>query len=454
MKRLFLRIVVYVCVFTVFVGGVGLFGLIHSRKDFYGSIREMPIPSLQGVVRPKYDPSKPTVAVLLGNETTEGSDFAIPYELFSKTGAFNVYAVASDNQVRSLTGGLDVVPHYSFEEMDQLLGKSPDIIAIPYMTMQDEKKFEPVRNWIQQHSETTLLSICGGSGNLAETGLVKGKSAASHWQNMPFFPKQYPETNWLRDQRWVHDGNVVSSAGVSSGIDAVLYVISQRLGDSVAENMAKEMKYPSYHYVQNPKMDPFDYDMRTYLLNNAYQWNKTKAGVLLYNGVEEMALASVFDIYSDTGTTNVLAISSSEQAIVTKHGLNLIPRYVFSNVPALDKMIIPGREAQSLAVEEIKAWNEKGNTKEVQFVHSESPNRFIFEVQFEDLAKQEDLLTAEHAVRRLEFRANDIQLDGQPFPFETYGNILLTGLIALLLAFYIDRRFIVKKSEDTLTGSV
>lgn len=101
-----------------------MFGLIHSRKDFYGSIREMPIPSLQGVVKPKYDPNKPTVAVLLGNETTEGSDFAIPYELFSKTGAFNVYAVASDNQARSLTGGLDVVPHYSFEEMDQLLGKS------------------------------------------------------------------------------------------------------------------------------------------------------------------------------------------------------------------------------------------------------------------------------------------------------------------------------------------
>jgi AraC family transcriptional regulator, transcriptional activator FtrA len=445
MKRLLVRFGVYVLIFVVFVGGTGFLGLIGSRKDFYEAVRQEPIPSLQGVEKPKYNPNKPTVAVVLGNDTTEGSDFMIPYELFSRTGEFNVYAVASDNQVKSLTGGLDVIPHYSFKEMDKLLGKSPDIIAIPFMPIVNEKKFQPVREWIQKHSKTTLLSICGGSENLAATGLLKGKSAASHWQNMVVLPNKYPETNWLWDQRYVHDGNVVSSAGVSSGIDAVLYVISQKLGEPMAEKIAKEMKYPSYYFVKNPKMDPFDFDMRTYILNNAFQWNKTKAGVLLYNGVEEMALASVFDIYSDTGTTKVLSISSSEHPVVTKHGLNLISRHLISNAPQLDKMIVPGREAKSLAAEEIKNWNEKENAKEPLFVHSDSPERFIFEVQLEDLAKQEDLLTAKHAVKRLEFRANDIHLEGKPFPLETYGNMLLTGLIAVLVAFYIDRRFIMKK---------
>ncbi|MFY0543367.1 DJ-1/PfpI family protein [Brevibacillus sp. H7] len=448
MKRLFVRLVVYVLIFVVFVGGVGLFGLIRSQKDFYGAVRQESIPPSQGVKKPVYNPDKPTVAVLLGNETTEGSDFMIPYELFSRTEAFNVYAVASDNQVKSLTGGLDLVPHYSFTELDQLLGKSPDIIAIPFMKTYDDKKFDPIRKWIQQHSKTTLVSICGGSGNLAATGLLKGKSAASHWQNMVVFPKKYPETNWLSDQRYVHDGNVISSAGVSSGIDAVLYVISQKVGEPMAEKIAKEMKYPSYHFVKNPKVDPFYMDLRfaTYVLNNAFQWNKKKAGVLLYNGVEEMALASVFDIYSDTGTTKVLSISSSEQPIVTKHGLNLISRHLISNAPKLDKMIVPGREAKSLAAEEIKKWNEKRNTTKLQFVHSDSPDRFLFEVQLEDLAKQEDLLTAKHAVKRLEFRASDIHLEGKPFPLETYSNVLLTGLLALLAAFCIDRRFIMKKT--------
>ncbi len=450
MKKVFLRLIVYVMSFILFVGGIGVLGFFRSQKDFYLTVRQEPIPSLQGLEKPAYDPKKQTIAVLLGNETTEGSDFSIPYELFSRTEAFNVYAVASDNQVRTLTGGLDVVPHYSFNEMDQLLGKSPDLIVIPFMTMQDEKKYEPIRAWIQKHAKTTFLTICGGSGNLAATGLLKGKSAASHWQNMVFFPKQFPETKWVDDQRYVHDGNVVSSAGVSSGIDAVLYMISQKVGEPMAAKIAKEMKYPSYHFVQNPKMDPFDFDLRTYIMNNAFQWNKTKAGVLLYNGVEEMALASVFDIYADTGTTNVLAISSTEHPVVTKHGLNLIARYVISKAPQLDKLIVPGREAKNLAADDVKQWNENGSAKEVQFVHSDSPDRFIFEVQLEDLAKQEDLLTAEHSVRRLEFRANDIHLEGKAFPLETYSNMLLTSLLALLVAFYIDRRFIIKKKKLTI----
>ncbi|MDF2962137.1 MAG: glutamine amidotransferase [Paenibacillus sp.] len=451
MKKFLLRLVVYLCSFVVFVGGVGAFGYIGSQKDFYGALRHEPVPSLQGLEKPEYDPKKPTVAVLLGSETTEGLDFMIPYEMLSRTGAFNVYAVAADNNVKSLTGGLDVVPHYSLKEMDQLLGKSPDIIAIPFMTIYEKAAYEPIREWLLQHSDTTLLSICAGAGNLAATGLLNGKPAATHWQSYGDLSRLYPEVNWKRDRRYVlPDKNIVSSAGVSSGIDAVLYVISQKLGEPIAAKIAKEMNYPSYHFLQDPKVDPFYIDLRfaTYVLNNAYQWNKKKAGTLLYNGMEEMALASVFDIYSDSGTTKVFSISSSDAPIVTKHGLRLLPRYTVSNAPKLDKLIVSGTQAKSLAAEDIKNWNQKGNTKELQFVHSDSKDRFIFEVQLEDLAKQEDLQTASHAVKRLEYRADDIHLEGKPFPLETYGNLFLSALIAVLAAFIIDRRVIMKKTTS------
>ncbi|WP_134700994.1 DJ-1/PfpI family protein [Ammoniphilus sp. YIM 78166] len=449
MKRLFIRFLVYAMSFVVFVGGIGALGMIRSQKDFYGAFRTEPIPSLPAMEKPIYDPSKPTVAVLLGNETTEGTDFSIPYELFSRTGEFNVYAVASDNQVRTLTGGLEVVPHYSFAELDQLVGRSPDMIVIPFMTMKHEKKFQPVQEWVQKHAKTNLLTICGGSGNLAAMGLLKGSTVATHWQNRIFggIESRFPETHWVWDQRYTQSGNVVSSAGVSSGMDAVLYVISQRLGEQAAAKLVEEMNYPSYHYVKNPQMDPFDVNLWTYTLNNAFHWSKKKAGVLLYNGIEEIALASVFDIYSDTGTTKVLSISASEQPIVTKHGLTLISRNLIKNTPTLDKLVVPGREAKSLAAEDIIKWEETGRAKEVKFVHSDSPQRFLFEVELEDLAKQEDLLTAEHAVRRLEFRADDIQLEGKPFPVETYGNLLLTVLLAILAAFCMDRRLIMKNKS-------
>ncbi|CFJ36691.1 Uncharacterised protein [Mycobacterium tuberculosis] len=92
----------------------------------------------------------------------------------------------------------------------------------------------------------------------------------------------------------------------------------------------------------------------------------------------------------------------------------------------------------------MKGWKEIGHEIEPLLVHSD-PNRFIFEVQFEDLAKQEDLLTAQHAVKRLEFRAENYQLEGNALPYETYGNLLLTLFVAVGIAWFIDRRFMMRR---------
>ncbi|MDQ1910768.1 DJ-1/PfpI family protein [Paenibacillus sp. GD4] len=443
--KLLMRIVVFIVIITIFTGAVGFVGYANSQQNFWASVRQEPLPDLTGLAKPKHEASKPTVAVLLGNENTEGMDFTIPYQMFAMTGAYNVYAVASDNQVRTLTGGLEVVPHYSFEELDRLLGRSPDIIAIPYMNMSDAGKYEPIRQWLLKHQSTVLLSICAGADNLAATGLLNGKTSATHWQTMAVLTRKYPEVNWVQNRRYVTNGDqMMSSAGISSGIDAVLYVISKQLGEPKAAQLAKDLKYPSYHFQQNPVVTPFSMDWRfsIYVLNNMFQWNKLKAGVLLYEGVEEMAIASSFDIYSDSGTTRVLSVASSIQPLETKHGLRVIARHTIEAAPSVEKMIVPGKQARTLAAKEAKSWSDRSGAAALQYVHSDAPDRFLFEVQLEDLAKQEDVLTAKHAVKRLEYRAQDIQLSGKPFSMETYGALLLTIGVAVLLAYAVDRRFL------------
>lgn len=105
------------------------------------SVYDKPLPtSLQSVQAPAYDSKKPTVAVMLANEVTEVFDFLVPYEMFSMTGSYNVFAAAPDKNVKSLTGGLDIVPHYTFDELDQLTNKGPDIIVIG-------DRCNPVRNF-------------------------------------------------------------------------------------------------------------------------------------------------------------------------------------------------------------------------------------------------------------------------------------------------------------------
>ncbi|OPA72781.1 DJ-1/PfpI family protein [Paenibacillus selenitireducens] len=452
-----LRIMIYLIVFIVIVGGTGAVGFVNTMNAGMSVYDKAP-PALTDVQVPKYDANKPTVAVLLANEATEVFDFLVPYEMFAMTEAYNVYGVAPDREIKSLTGGLDVVPHYSFDEMDAMLGKSPDIIVIPFMPILDEKKYAPVREWIRKHSsaKTTLISICNGAENLADTGLLNGKSAATHWGDINRLIKKYPEIHWVKDRRYVPQGNIVSSAGLTSGIDATLYVISQQLGEAAAKKVAKEMNYPSYDYVTNPQMKPFDAGLSdiTYVLNNAFQWNKVKAGVLLYNGADELDLSAAFDTYAASGTTTTLTVSSANELIVTKHGLNLVARYQIKNVPKLANMIVVGADAESAAAEDINQWKNSGNSAKLLFLHRDAADRFAMDPAFEDLAGQEDIQTAKFAAKRLEYRATDhLKLEGSPFSFEAFGIPVLLGILSLLIAFFIDRRFIRRKKGSSVNIS-
>lgn len=452
MKKVLLRLAVYLLSLVVFVGGLGFLGYSHTQKEFYNALREEAVPSLEGVTIPPHDPAKPTVAVVLGDSsiTTEDFDFLIPYTLLSMTEAYNVYAVAPDKDLKALSGGLDVVPHYTYAELDALLGKDPDVIVVPFMPIIAEATYAPTREWIQKHanSDTTFLSICGGSGNLADAGLLKGKSAASHWQAIPSLRVFYPDTTWVEDVRYVHEGNTLTSSGQTAGIDAVLHLISQQVGEPTAASIAKQISYPNYEFVANPKVEPFvlDYKFSTYILNSTFRWQKKQMGVLLYDGMEELALSSIFDSYADTGTTRVRTISRTMTPLTTKHHLNIVARHTIENAPQLDKMIIPGGDAPSLAHDDIKFWNEKGKADVTLLIHADSPNRYVFEAPLEDLAKQEDLLTARHGVKRLEYRFDNIKLEGSALPLMTYAHLLLTLALAFFTAFFIDRKFIAKKS--------
>ncbi|MFD2368965.1 DJ-1/PfpI family protein [Brevibacillus sp. GCM10020057] len=452
---MFARVAVYVLSFVLIVGGIAAAGFFGSQNGYWFAVRKQPVPALDGLHVPEHQPNKQTVAVVLGSPTTEVFDFMVPYEMFAMTGAYNVYAVAPSKQVTSLTGGLDLVPHYSFEELDRKLGGSPDLIVVPFMPMVDEEKYRPVREWLQKHAETEILSICAGSTNVADAGLLKGKFSSVHWQVFEQAKKSYPDTNWIPDRRYVQDGKYVASAGLTSGIDAVLYVISQKLGEPMAEKIAQELHYPTYRFVKNPKVAPYRIDRTeaVYYMNLAFQWNKTQTGVLLYDGMDDGELISIFDTYSASGTTNVHTISDAVRPVETKYHLYVIPRFSIENAPKLDRLFVTGTEAKALAAREVALWKEKGTGVQPEYTH-EDPNGFMFDAPLTDLAKQEDMLTANYGLKRLEYRPDHLAFKGAPFSFESFGNLLLTIVAALLVAFVIDRRFILKRAGRNRVRSV
>ncbi|HKY38882.1 MAG TPA: hypothetical protein VJN18_23235 [Polyangiaceae bacterium] len=126
------------------------------------------------------DPSKPTVAVLLGADITEITDALGPYEIFARAGMFNVYAVAPTRASTALTGGLRIRPHYSFAELDQLLGgAAPRIVVAPDVPNIQAAENRPVVEWVRRSAQAGAISFswCAGAAVLAEVMLCPTHSA-------------------------------------------------------------------------------------------------------------------------------------------------------------------------------------------------------------------------------------------------------------------------------------
>ncbi len=189
---------------------------------------------------------KRKVAILLFDEV-EVLDFAGPFEVFSVTNelsaeqVFEVYTVAEEKRPIRARNGLSVNPDY-----DLFTAPPPDILIVPGGAgTRALLRNSAILNWIRARSDTAerVLSVCSGSLVLAQVGLLQGLRATTHHEVLAELKSLAPDTQVLDDQRFVDNGRVVTSAGISAGIDMSLYVVAQLLGEGVADRTARYMEY-------------------------------------------------------------------------------------------------------------------------------------------------------------------------------------------------------------------
>ena len=187
------------------------------------------------------------VAILIFDEV-EVLDFCGPFEVFSTTALrdggerpFHVYTVAEKNGPVLARNGLSVNPSYTLENCP-----TPDLLLVPGdFGTRTEMHNEVLLQWIKAQAERAelVLSVCTGALLLAKAGLLAGLSATTHWAAMDELKKVAPDTQLCPDERYVDNGKIVLSAGVSAGIDMSLYVVSRLLGAAQAAETARGMQY-------------------------------------------------------------------------------------------------------------------------------------------------------------------------------------------------------------------
>jgi transcriptional regulator GlxA family with amidase domain len=186
------------------------------------------------------------LAILLFNEV-EVLDFCGPFEVFATTGQrageddFHVYTVAESPGPVVARNGLSVNPTYTFADCPK-----PDILLVPGGRGTRREMNNPiVLDWVRGQFDglELLLSVCTGALVLAKAGLLDGLAATTHFRAVEELRVAAPNTTLCPTERYVDNGKIVLSAGISAGIDMSLYVVSRLLGAEKAADTARHMQY-------------------------------------------------------------------------------------------------------------------------------------------------------------------------------------------------------------------
>lgn len=390
-----------------------------------GTLAALNAPRTDGASPPPapvaHDPSKPTAVVVVGDRGAVVSDTLAPYEVLATTGEFNVYTVASEAHPVPLTGGLDLVPDLTFAGLEDVLDGSADVVVVPAMPDVGQSTTKPVTDWLatQANGGALLLSVCNGAGVVASAGLLDGHRATAHWLRIDEFDGRYAAVDWVRGTRYVDDGDVISTAGVLSGIDGTLHVVERLIGADAAADAAEAIGWPHHHPGGPAPIEHADLETSDAVaaFNTAFGWDRTTTGVLLTDGVGEIELASVFDTYGQSLAVGTVAVGRGP--VQSRHGLTFVPRT--ETAVGLDRLVVPGTtEHAAIAGPEP--------------VYPHGPG-FAFEGVLQDLARTTDVATARWTAKVLEYPVDGLALSGPAWPwtetFRPIGLAVLGVLVAL-----------------------
>jgi copper(I)-binding protein/putative intracellular protease/amidase len=196
-----------------------------------GSAASMPAPGQLAAQRRK-------VAILIF-DGVQIIDYTGPWEVFGQAG-FDVYTVALKADQITTNMGMKVLPNYTVEN-----NPKPDILVVPGGGVLNTQKDPQALKWVRETAEKSeiVLSVCNGAYILAMAGLLNGLTATTTAPLIDGLAAAAPNIKVVYDRRFVDNGKIITTGGLSSGIDGSLHVVSRLLGRGRAQGVALGMEY-------------------------------------------------------------------------------------------------------------------------------------------------------------------------------------------------------------------
>ena len=180
-------------------------------------------------------------------DRAEVLDFSGPYEVFvtasriCPTGdPFNVFLIGETGETVTARGGYGVNPAFGFCDCPSI-----DVLIVVGGVHTEEMKKTTVINWIASTASRAkvVASVCTGVFLLAEAQILTDRRATTHWEDISDLRSSYPNLTVCESKRWIDDGNVVTSGGISAGIDMSLHLVSKLHSFELARRTARQMDF-------------------------------------------------------------------------------------------------------------------------------------------------------------------------------------------------------------------
>jgi len=192
-----------------------------------------------------------SVVILMFNEV-EVLDFAGPFEVFSVASRvakrdgdfafppFSVSLVSKSGGMVRARHGLDLAVNAALAAMP-----APDVLIVPGGVVTKPLGDEATLDWIRQAYRTSTItaSVCTGAFLLARAGLLDGLAATTHWEDIADLRAAAPNIDVRENVPFVEQGKVITSAGISAGIEMSLHIVARLAGAGLAKRTARQMEY-------------------------------------------------------------------------------------------------------------------------------------------------------------------------------------------------------------------
>lgn len=413
------------------VAGWRSFGAMQRMVQYPGSA-----PLAVTFPKPPSVGDRPVAVILLSNRGTEAADLLLSYAVLKASEAFDVVTVAPDRRISPLTGGLDVLPDYSFATWADAYAGVPDLLVVPFFL---DTNAEALLVWLRAQSAegAPILSISEGARTLATAGLLEGRRVTTHFWSMSSLARNYPEARWVGGVRYLEEEGLISSAGVTAALEATLAAV-RRYGGPMAATRARETLRLEPLPEAWPMPEISLAEIGILLLNGCFLTSATPLAIALPEGADDLHLAALLETYPRSLTAEVATVAEGPGLVRSRAGLPLMARADESGLPAMARVLVPGGSSSAAYAERLLA------TLQPQGVQVDSMAGLLpsegLAWALADLARTEDQATATLVGDMIEAPSIPRVPGARSWPWPRFLVMLAVGFAGFLVMAWLTRR--------------